>query len=560
MAVIRRFCKFVLHHIRRAFWAKRLGYHAWYQRYYYLTDKDRRAILQHILQFRVQPTISIVMYVSDGNQEVLPDVLKSVKEQLYSRWNLTVVYDKAESKTLNMFLEECQKSDKRISLQSQEGTEKYETIREKLLLSLDGEFVTFMDQELLLESHALYLIANQINERPDASIIYCDCDHIDKEGVLSAPFFKPNWNYDYFLGTNYIEDIVIYRISLIHEIFNIRSDENIIHNFELTLNIIEMVPEKTIYHIPYVLCHRIKKDSISDRLDKKVAEEERDTIKRHFHRIGNHVAEVCTSLHDREIHHIVWPVTDPKPLVSIIIPTRDNIEVLSQCIDSLIHKTDYRHIEIIVVNNDSKRRTTFEYFDKLNRERNIRILEYSREFNYSGICNFAVGHAKRRVICLLNNDVEAIEEHLLYEMVGQALREKVAVVGAKLYYRNNTMQHAGTILGIRGVAGHSHRYAPRASQGYHSRLLTTQDVSSVTAACMVFRREVFEELGGFNEAELPVAFSDVNFCLRAREAGYSVIWTPHAELYHIEKYTRGKFITKSNRSRFKAESEYMPRM
>jgi GT2 family glycosyltransferase len=251
-----------------------------------------------------------------------------------------------------------------------------------------------------------------------------------------------------------------------------------------------------------------------------------------------------------------WPLPLPSPRVSLIIPTKNNFKVLKQCIRSILNKTDYDNYEILVLDNRSDCSETLGYLDSISEESRVSVHSWDHPFNYSAINNFGVEKAEGSILAFLNNDVEVINPEWLDEMVSHACREEIGCVGAKLYYPNDTVQHAGVILGIGGIAGHSHKYFKRDEPGYFSRLMLVQNLSAVTGACMVLRRSVFDEVGGLDE-NLAVAFNDVDFCLRVREAGYRNLWTPYAELYHHESLTRGLNDTGQKQKRIRREAEYM---
>jgi GT2 family glycosyltransferase len=244
-------------------------------------------------------------------------------------------------------------------------------------------------------------------------------------------------------------------------------------------------------------------------------------------------------------------------MVTLIIPTRNGYPLLRRCAESIYQKTTYRNFELIIVDNQSNDPDTLNYLLELEKERGVRILRYDAPFNYSAINNFAVQHARGDIVGLLNNDLEVITPEWLEEMVSHAIQPEIGVVGAMLYYPNDTIQHAGVILGVGGVAGHAHCRQPRGYYGSASRAALCQNLSAVTAACLVVRRRVYEDVGGFDEKNLPVAFNDMDFCLRLLERGYRNIWTPYAEFYHHESATRGYDDTAEKRARFNSECMFV---
>jgi GT2 family glycosyltransferase len=251
-------------------------------------------------------------------------------------------------------------------------------------------------------------------------------------------------------------------------------------------------------------------------------------------------------------------VPDPAPLVSLIVPTRDRVEILRPCVDAVLERTDYENYELLILDNQSRCPDTLAYLSEVAaRDSRVRILSWNRPFNYSAINNYGVGRARGDILCLLNNDVEPINAGWLREMVSHACRSEIGCVGAKLYYPDDRIQHAGVILGIGGVAGHSHKYHRRDSEGYFSRLTLVQNLSAVTGACLVVRKTVYQQVQGLNEQDLPVAFNDVDLCLKVREAGFRNVWTPYAELYHHESVSRGHDDTPAKKARANREADYM---
>lgn len=256
-------------------------------------------------------------------------------------------------------------------------------------------------------------------------------------------------------------------------------------------------------------------------------------------------------------YRVRYPLPTIPPKVSLLIPTRDGVEILKPCVDALLERTDYPNFEVLILDNQSSCEKTLRYMDEVAADSRVRVLRWNFPFNYSSINNFGVQHATGDLIGLVNNDIEPINSDWLCEMVRQAIRPEVGCVGAKLYYPNDTIQHAGVILGIGGVAGHAHKYFDRHADGYFSRLHLVQNMSAVTAACLLVRRSLFEEVGGLDEKNLAVAFNDVDFCLRVRDAGYRNLWTPYAQAYHHESVSRGADDTPEKRQRHNKEAAYM---
>ncbi|NNE38419.1 MAG: glycosyltransferase family 2 protein, partial [Gammaproteobacteria bacterium] len=254
---------------------------------------------------------------------------------------------------------------------------------------------------------------------------------------------------------------------------------------------------------------------------------------------------------------VQWSIPEPGPLISLIVLTRDRVSLLTDCVTGLMEGTDYKNIEIIIVDNGSEETSTLDYLDAIKQKPNVTVIREPSEYNFSRLNNIAIKHAKGDYIGLINNDISIIEPYWLHEMMGHILREDVGIVGPKLLYANNTIQHAGVIVGLGGVAGHAFRHQPHHSRGYDDRLMLTQQLSCVTAACLLTKKSIYNKVEGLNETSLKVAFNDVDYCLKVRELGYKVIWTPFATLYHLESASRSSDLSKENIGRWNSEFSYM---
>ena len=424
-----------------------------------------------------------------------------------------------------------------------------------------GEFVALMDHDDILPERALYEVAALLQEHPDADLIYSDEDKIDEAGRRYDPHFKSDFNPDLLLGQNMVNHLGVFRRSLIEAAGGFRVGFEGSQDYDLTLRAIERTDPSRIRHIPFILYHwRVFASSTAFstvELPRATAAAHR-ALTEHFERRGIKatVEEAPATNRFTRIRHAM---PTPAPRVSLIVPTRDKVELLRGCVEGLRHRTDYPDLEILIVDNNSERPETFAYFDSLKDDPRVRVLRYESPFNYSAINNFAAAQATGSMLGLINNDIEVIGADWLTEMVSHAARPEVGAVGAKLYYADDTIQHAGVITGICGVAGHSHKGRVRTDYGYFSRLQLTQDLSCVTAACLIMRKAVFDAVGGLDAANLAVAFNDVDLCLKVREKGWLVVWTPFAELYHLESASRGSDTAPDKIHRFMGEIEHMKR-
>jgi Predicted glycosyltransferases len=536
-------------------------YETWVRLYDTLDPEELSAIRAGVARLVRHPLISVVMPVYNTPERYLREALDSVLEQLYPDWELCIADDASTAPHVAPLLAEYQARDRRIKVVRRARNGHISAASNSALELATGEFVALMDHDDRLTPHALYMIAVELNRHPDADILYSDEDKIDAEGRRYDPHFKSDFNLDLLHGQNMVNHLGVFRRSLIERVGGFREGFEGSQDYDLTLRAVEATALERIRHIPAILYHwRVFPESAAFStvdLPRATAAAHR-ALTEHFQRRGVD-AVVETSPSTNRFTRIRYALPDPLPRVSLIVPTRDKVGLLKGCVDGLLQRTDYPDLEIIIVDNNSEEAKTFAYFDTLKDEPRVRVLRYEAPFNYSSINNFAVAQATGSVIGLINNDIEVIEAGWLKEMVSHALRPEVGAVGAKLYYADDTVQHAGVITGICGVAGHGHKGLARDAHGYFSRAQLTQDLSCVTAACLIMRRAVFDEVGGLDEQNLAVAFNDVDFCLRIRDQGYLIVWTPFAELYHLESASRGPDTAPDKVQRFMSEVNYMRR-
>lgn len=382
-------------------------------------------------------------------------------------------------------------------------------------------------------------------DKSQSEIIYCDDNSFEKNiKKADTPRYKPDFSvdtlYSYnYIGRSYIMSTDIYK----------KAGSGDISGMDVFLYAIEN--NLKVSHISDILYYEDKevrkRISIDDLL-----RNENVSLQRHFEKMNVNASIEKTTF--KEVRHIKYDIND-NPLVSIIIPNKDHIEDLSRCINSIINKSSYKNYEIIVVENNSTEKETFEYYEKIKRENKAKVCIWEDEFNYSAINNFGKDFSNGEYIVLLNNDIEVISENWIEEMLMYAQRDRTGAVGCMLYYPDDTVQHAGVIVGIGGIAGHSHKHFKRGEKGYCDRMAAVQNMSAVTAACMMISRKCFEEAGGLDE-KIKVAFNDIDYCMKLRKAGYDVIFTPFAEMYHYESISRGYEDTSEKEARFRSEVNY----
>ena len=493
------------------------------------------------------PLFSILLPVEAANVDELRITVDSVRQQLYPHWELCIVIGTAASPVVRALMKDYAQGEPRIKITTSHATDMAELSNQALdMVSDKSGWVMRLNAIFSIAPQAMNMLAIAINEHENSQIIYTDEDVQDAQGIRTDPDFKPDWNPDLHLSRNLMGHFGIYRTVLVQQVGGYQTGMAEALDFDLSLHCLEHVTLEQIVHLPYVLFH-------GSSLIGKACDEGVQALNSHF--AQQHIAASAENIvHGYRIHYAL-----PKalPWVSLIIPTRNGLELLRRCIDSILQKTTYANFEIIVVDNGSDDSETLDYFKDLANEENIRILRIDAPFNYSALNNAAVKVAKGELIALVNNDIEVISPDWLDEMVSHALRPGVGVVGARLWFPDDTLQHGGVVLGLGGVAGHAHMGIGRDQRGYQDRACLTQNLSAVTAACLVVKKSIFEAVGGLNAQDLAVAFNDVDFCLRVAEVGYRNVWTPFAELYHHESASRGYEDTPEKQQRFSKEVAYM---
>ncbi|MEI8396514.1 MAG: glycosyltransferase family 2 protein [Rhodospirillaceae bacterium] len=533
-------------------------YRTWISRHDLLTESDRIAIREHGAHLPLRPLISVIMPVYNTPPAYLRAAIESVLGQLYDRFELCIADDCSTDPAIRPLLEDYAARDSRVKLVFRTENGHISQASNSALELAQGEFIALLDHDDVLTPHALYMVSVEINRHPDVGIIYSDIDKIDIAGRRCDPYFKSSWNPDLILSQNYFNHLTVYRRSTAVAAGGFRVGFESSQDYDLALRMIERTPGPAIRHIPFVLYHwRAIPGSVALSLDQEsyATERARQAITEHLARCG--IAATVEPSPSGCFHRVRRQVPEPAPRVSLIIPTRDRLELVRGAVDSILNHTDYPNYEIIIVDNQSSDPATLAWFRSLDAHMRVRVVRYDAPFNYSAINNFAVAHGVGDIVGLINNDILVIDRDWLSEMVSHAVRPEVGAVGALLYYPNDTVQQAGIILGVGGVAVNGHVDLPRGETGYFGRAELIQNYSAVTAACLLSRTVVYREVGGLDEANLAVAFNDVDYCLRVREKGYLITWTPHAQMYHLESATRGDDMAPEKRKRFDSEVRYM---
>ena len=501
-------------------------------------------------QIPYQPLISIILPVYDPEPRWLQLAIESVREQIYPMWELCIADDASPNQEIRQILDEFAQSDSRIKVTHRHRNGHISAASNSALKLATGDFAALLDHDDQLARHALARVVDRLNEYPDAVLIYTDEDKIDENGIRSQPHFKSDWNPDLLLGQNFISHLGVYRRSRIVELGGFREGFEGAQDWDLALRITEDAVPEYIQHIPEALYHW---RAISGSTAKDIGE------KSYAHEAAKKALEAYFS--SKQIEASLEPVDrfywrarykHDSPTVAIIIPTRDRIDLLKPCIESILSKTQYKAFEIVIANNDSTEPQTIEFLNELS-EKGITIVDTPGRFNFSRIANHAIRSRSENIFCLLNNDTTIINGEWLDELVMHATRPEIGPVGAKLLYPHDHVQHAGIVLGIGGIGSEAFKYIHKTDDGYIHRAFLVGNYSAVTGACLAVRKSVWEESGEFDEQNTPNAYSDVDFCLRCQEKGYRSLFTPFAQLYHMESSSRGP----ESSPEFEAATQYM---
>lgn len=547
------FKRWVRHVISKLLHIEEMSYNRW-RKANRLTRKEIER--QKEKKFAENPKISILVPLYCTPSTYLKDLIGSVQQQTYGNWELCLSDGSGHGKMKHDYIEACMREDKRIKLVESDVPL---SISENTNLALEiatGDFIAFIDHDDMLAENALYECVDVINNYPETEIIYTDEDKVSMNGKkFFQPHFKSDFNLDLLRSMNYICHFFVVKRNIQERVGLLRKSYNGAQDYDFILRCIEQ--SLHIYHIPKILYHwRAHHHSTAENPESKkyAFEAGKRAIESHLKRC-NEKATVCMTEY-YGLYRVKY-MLEEEPLVSILIPNKDHKEDLQRCIHSLYEVSNYSNFEVIIIENGSVENATFEYYNYLSATfENIRIVTWNNErgFNFSALNNYGAGDARGKYLLFLNNDTEILGENAISEMVSHMNREEVGAVGARLYYPDGTVQHAGVIVGLGGIAGHAFREAAHCDEGYFFRSICVQDYSAVTAACMMMPRILFEEIGGFDE-ELKVAFNDIDLCMRIRSKGKLIVYTPYAELYHYESKSRGLENTKEKVKRFNSEVE-----
>lgn len=516
------------------------------------TEQELQA--QRSKKFEYMPKISILVPTYNTELKILDAMIQSVIQQTYVNWQLCISDGSIGNEKLRNILKQYMEEDERIKVKFLEENKGIAGNTNEALSIAEGEYIALLDHDDKLAVNALYEVVQKLQGK-DIDIVYTDEDKITgKKEKHVDPNFKPDFSIDLFRSHNYITHFFVVKKNIVDEIGGFRSEYDGSQDYDLMFRCIEKA--KKIEHIPMILYHwRICVGSVAENPASKMYAYEagRKAIEDHLKRIG---MKAKVSMHeDKELwgmYHVVYDTLD-NPLISIVIPNKDHVSDLDKCLSSVIKTSKYKNYEIVIVENNSTEKETFEYYDKIQKQYSfIKVVTWEREFNYSAINNFGVKHAKGDYILLLNNDTELLSPNGLSEMLGMCMRDDVGVVGAKLYFEDDTVQHAGIVIGFGGFAGHVFSGIGKSDYGYMVRARINCNYSAVTAACLMTKRSVWDEVGGLSE-EFVVALNDVDYCLKVREKNYLVVYNAFSEWHHYESKSRGYEDTPEKQERFQGE-------
>ena len=503
--------------------------------------------------FEYMPKFSIVIPVYKTPEKFLKEMLDSIVEQTYANWELCIADGSPAGESVENVLKKYAEKDSRI---------RYKVLGENLGISgntnaalemAEGDFVVLADHDDRLTPNALFECAKKLNENRSCDVLYSDEDKLDMDGdELFDPHFKPDFNPDLLTSVNYICHLFVVKKELLDKVGGFRAEYDGAQDYDFIFRCTENAEK--ICHIPKVLYHwRCHPNSTASNPESKLYAFDAGAraIMDHYKRVGIEAERVEKGV-DYGIYHSVYKIQG-EPLVSIIIPNKDHHTDLDLCLRAIETRATYRNVEFIIVENNSTEKETFEYYEKIQKEfSNVHVVTWEREFNYSAINNFGVTFAKGEYLLFLNNDTELIAENFIEEMLGLCQREDVGAVGARLLYQDDTIQHAGVVIGFGGIAGHTFIGLHKAENSYFHRAMSTQDYSAVTAACLMTKKALFDEVGGFTE-KLAVAFNDIDYCMKVRASNHLVVYNPYALLYHYESKSRGLEDTPEKVARFNRE-------
>lgn len=532
-----------------------------------LSDAQRLAIRKAASVLSYRPVFSLILPLSTIDEAIFWLTVSSIEAQLYQDWQLIIVSGADCDPQVVSRLRDAVTRRASIVWREVAGEADAGLLINAGIAMAEGDFLSLLATPGALAEDALYRVAVHLQTQRDVDVIYSDEDWIDEHGRRQLPYFKPAWSIELALCHDLAGNLALYRRAAVAAAGGVQTGLAGGHAYELALRL-AAADGGVVAHIPHVLFHRFYEEHgiahYSPLAVSRAHAEERAIVRHFLAARGLSRVETLNGPASPLMARLRWPLPAKPPLVSFIVPTRDHADLLAQCVAGLLYRTDYPAVELIIADNESEEPATRDFLAQLtDADSRVRVLRVPGAFNYSAINNRAVREARGEIVALINNDIDVIDGSWLREMVSHACRPDVGAVGAKLLYKDGRIQHAGVVLGVgthaggAGVAGHFGHGASRDALGYFGQYIATREVSAVTAACMVLRREVYLNAGGLDEEHLPVSFNDVDLCLRIRAQGLRILWTPFAELYHLESVSRGADRKAEQIARAAREADYM---
>lgn len=505
------------------------------------------------ITFDKEPLISVVVPMYNTNEKYFEELVESMQNQIYKRWELCLADGSSEK---NPKFEDIASRDNRIFYKFLNQNKGISGNSNEALKMANGKYITLLDHDDLLAPTSLFEFVKTINEDNEPDFMYSDEDKINDNGERYNPFFKPDYSPETLSVHNYITHQIMFKKELLDKVGMFDEGFNGAQDYDLVLRLVEN--SRSIIHISKILYHwRASQGSTADNADSKpyAFEAGRRAVESHIRRIGLE-GKVENGQDIPGVYKITYDIVG-NPKVSILIPNKDGIKYLKTCIKSILKLTTYNNYEIVIIENNSENKSTFDYYEKIKNHPKIKILEYKeKEFNYSKIINFGVENTDGDYILQLNNDTKLITPNWLELFIGYAQQKSIGAIGARLYYKDKSLQHAGIATGIAGTAGALLVNLEYGKHAYYGFEAITRNVSAVTGACLFARRSIYKEVGYMDEEKFKVAFNDVDFCLKILEKGYRIVYNPYIELYHFESKTRGYDDLDSNKkARFDKEAE-----
>jgi GT2 family glycosyltransferase len=498
---------------------------------------DIASITSRVAEHPSAPYFSIVMPVFDPPPAYREEAIDSVLAQGYPHWELLLIDDGSTRPEVRDVLSRAAEHDARVRLLRQKHNCGIVAASNAGISTARGDFVTFVDHDDRIASHALALVADAVLADGEVDFLYSDEDRIDERGRRQAPLFKSGWNRELLRVTNCVLHLMVIRTECLRAVGNMREGFDGVQDWDCALRVTEGLPRTRIRHLPHVLYHwRVHAGSTAAAPYEKTGM----LVKQRTVMVNllNRREERATIEMSNGGWHLRYQTPHPPPLVTLVIPTRDGAHLLRRCLFSVAARTSWPNWDVVIVDNESVEDATKELFAQLVAGGRTAIVPYRGEFNYAAECNLGVQEARGEFVILLNNDVEVISADWIDELIGLASRREVGIVGGMLYYPDDTIQHAGVILGLNGIGDRPYIGNPRGFRGVDGRLGSVQEVGALITACAALRRDRYLVVGGMDES-FPVSCNDVDLCLRVRAHGFSVLWTPFAELYHHESASRG---------------------